>query len=353
MKNIDKTLLLFELMLTTNKENMAIVHQKVHQVISSREYRNVLGIAPGLSITATSEDIAQRIARIDICSIVSYQKALELEKEIIDLNRRIFSFTSINPYYSTGYEKAYGINRVGQIGVEINAEGTNLNTLIESKGISNTNIKKIAKLKAFSWYREAKKVIKESQEENKLMLRKIKKSKLSYGVLTFSFVLAFLCVFIMGGCFLMGGSFSTYRLALDTGNRSLLITLGIYASLFFLSLLSILHAFYRNYPLRLGSKVVGKVKKGDHLIQELDHVSDHFERYLVGNISKRKKINRFISELNILRYDPKNHVNKLIDYVYCEKEYYYKNHRFSLFLQNIFFIGVVITTVLVAVMAMV
>ena len=277
MKQFDKTALLFEMLLGTDMQN---VNRKIEAIRVSPEYVRVANFIPSASSTQSLADVRERFDAIDIYGILSVNKALVIEQEIKELDRRLSAFPSLNPYLADGSEKKYKLRRVGQIAVEINSEGMIVDDFVTNKGVTTSNRRKVIKSKLFNWYKEAKKGFLDHIENSKLMLSKIRNSKIGFGSINFQYYLLALSTIVFLGCLLFLPSLSSYRDGTMDSNLAVLHTLAFYVCLICAAVSAVIKAAYKTYPFRMASKMRKQVVKQRKLVDELASKSYYFEKVL-------------------------------------------------------------------------
>jgi hypothetical protein len=330
MKNVDKVALLFEMLIGTD---MVFVNDKVERIKFSPEYSRLYRAAPMLSKTQSLNDVAIRFNNVDLYGIMSLQKALEIEREIKELDKRLKRFPSINPYLSDGKEKDYNIRTLGDIGVEINAQGMPLDEFMTYKGVLTANRKKILKMKAFTWYKEAKVALLEMVDNSKLMLRKIRHGRINYFSLLIQFYLSLAAT--LGLIFYLG--FIPANISYRT-NSNLIFDILVIFSLFTFGVVSIIHTFYRYYPFRVASDVRKQISKQEELSKKLDDVSEKFERRLLDKAANAEKLDVLLKKMAIIGNSRQYNPIDLLDYAYSEKEFFYNRFRVVLIVYNVAFV---------------
>jgi len=340
MKQIDKTELLFEMLLGTDMNN---VNRKIEEVKLSPEYARVCNFIPESASSQLGYDIKQRFDSLDIYGVLSLQRILEVEKEIKELDRRISSFPSLNPYLSNGGEHKFSVKKVGDIAVEISAQGMTLNDFTSFDGVRPDNRKKILKQKLFNWYIEAKKGIANSIDNSKLMLSRIRNSKIKIRSLDFQNTLLVIGTSIM----LINLAFNPYIGGYfgQTINPivSVIETFLVYCSIIATLLSCTLITRYKSFPFKVASKLRKQIINQKNLVEELEEKSYQFEKSVLSSSKSSFKINNQVRSLSILSSDEKISNAELFDYVYSEKEYYIQHKRHILKAHNIVFgVGVVL-----------
>lgn len=339
MKNLDKVALLFEMMIGSD---MVFVNDKVERIRFSPEYTRLYRAAPMLSKTQSLSDVASRFNNIDLYGIMSLSKALEIEREIKELDKRLKRFPSINPYLSDGQEKDYNVRTLGDIGVEINAQGMPLDEFMTYKGVLTANRKKILKMKAFTWYKEAKVALLEMVENSKLMLRKIRNGRINYISLMLQFYVSLAST--VGLVFYLGFTPANlnYRL-----NSNLIYDLFIILALIGFGVVSVIHTFYRFYPFRVASNVRKQINRQEELSKKLDDVSEKFERRLLDKAANAEKLDVLLKKMAIIGNSRNYNPIDLLDYAYSEKEFFYNRYKWMLITYNVaFVISFAISTIL-------
>jgi len=336
MKQFDKTALLFEILLGSD---MFLVNRKIEEIHSSIEYNRVCSCIPSISKTQTLKDIVDQFEALDIYGILSMTRALEVERQINEMDRRLSAFPSINPYLVEPEQvKNYSVSTVGNVNVEISAQGMKLNEFTTHTGVLPSHRKKIVKLKAFNWYKEAKASIAEMIETSKLFLTKIRKSRVRYKSLTAQYLVLTL-ITVAAVVYL---SFFPETLLWRTNSfgdyRQLIFTALGGAMIFSYLIVSLLHIDYQTFGFRMASKVRQQVVRQESLITQLDNKSEKFERELVDMAGKPRKMNIATTSVGVINEYRKFNATDLLDYVYCESEYYHNKHSKKLLFHNIFFV---------------
>ena len=330
MKNLDKVALLFEMMIGSD---MVFVNDKVERIRFSPEYTRLYRAAPMLSKTQSLSDVASRFNNIDLYGIMSIQKALEIEREIKELDKRLKRFPSFNPYLSDGKEKDYNIKTLGDIGVEINAQGMPLDEFMTYKGVLTANRKKILKMKAFTWYKEAKVALLEMVENSKLMLRKIRHGRINYISLLIQFYVA--TITTLGLIFYLG--FTPASLGYRE-NSNLVFNIFVILALLAFGVVSVIHTFYRYFPFRVASTVRKQINRQEELSKKLDDVSEKFERRLLDKAANAEKLDVLLKKMAIIGNSRSYNPIDLLDYAYSEKEFFYNRYKVLLMIYNVAFI---------------
>lgn len=342
MKALDKTVLLFELLLGTD---MARVNEKIDQIHFSDFYGRVVRVVPTLARTQLLADVVERYHHIDLYGILSIQRALEVEQELVELDRRIRLLPTINPYLADGGERPYEVKTVGQVGVEISAQGMRFDDFVSHQGVLARHRNKVVKLKAFAWYKEAKRGLTEMIDDSKLMLQKIRKAKLTFKSLGFQYVFTSILVVGVVVFLLFFPQSEAYRLGTLSWLPRTIYTGIVYGIAVCYGFLSIAHHHYKTYPFRMASSLRRNVAKQQKLSDTLDEISETFERQLVQATKMPRKITTSIHKVAVIGEQRRHNTSELIDYVYSEKEFYFERHRAFLVLHNIAFAGIVLASV--------
>lgn len=345
MRALDKTALLFEMLLGSDMTN---VNRKIDEIRFSDEYVRVSNFMPETSNTQIGQDIKQRFNSLDIFGVLSMQRILEVEQEIKELDRRISNFTTVNPYLANGVENKYKVSKVGDISVEISTEGMKLNEFTTYEGVKASNRKKVLKHKLFNWYIEAKKGIADSIDNSKLMLSRVRRSKIKLRSIQFQHALILIFTIIFAGlvCFMpsiampSGNAFDVfvkYRAGTCSTIQQIVITAGLTLS-FALTLISKLCCIaIRTYPFHVASKLRKQITHQKNLVARLDDVSYDFEKEVINKSKKPFKVKRAINSLSILNSTSSINSQELFDYVYSEKEYYIEHRKHALSFHNVIF----------------
>ena len=341
MRKIDKATLLFEYLLGPD---MTSVNRKIEEIKMSKEYVRVANFIPSASSTQILADVKERFNAIDIYAILSLEKALHIEKEIKELDRRLSSFPSINPYLAS-FTNDYHVKRVGQVAIEINSEGMALNDLTNNGGLTAANRKKVLKTKVFNWYKEAKKGLADMADNSKMMLSKIRNSTIRFTSINLQhyvlIVAAVICLF----AYYLLPNYKTVSLDL----YPVISTIGLYVLLICVVLSSILKVIYKTYPYRMASKLSQQVKHQDHLIDELASKSYRFEKSLISSAKVTGDVKMMISKISILNNKETISNSELFEYVYSEKEYYIAHYRWQLIAHCVIFaIGFMVAAIIIA-----
>ena len=330
MKNLDRSALLFEMLIGTD---MKFVNDKIERIRFSNEYTRLYRAAPMLSKTQSLSDVAYRFNNVDLYGVMSLAKALEIEREIKDLDKRLKRFPSINPYLTDGKEKDYNIKTLGDIGVEINAQGMPLDEFMTYKGVLTANRKKILKMKAFTWYKEAKVALLEMVENSKLMLRKIRHGRINYISLALQHYLSFVTL----AALIVYVGFAPLSFNYRSDSSIIFDLLTLVAMLGF-SVVTVIYTYYRHFPFRIAGSVRKQVNRQEDLSRKLDEVSEKFERRLLDKAGNSEKLDMLLKKMAIIGNSRQFNPIDLLDYAYSEKEYFYTRHKVLLLISNIAFI---------------
>lgn len=335
MKDFDKTALLFELILGPD---MRLVNRRIDQISISSEYRRVSGVIGSFYSTQLLEDVKKRFYQIDLYGIIEYERALEVVKELKDLDKRIQQLPTINPYLAVGSSpRKYNVKTVGQIGVEISTRGMRLNEFVNHPGVLKPHRTKQVKIKLFAWYKDAKASVVDLVETSKMFIYKVRKSKVRFRSLRLQSFLQWLLGAAALGYIFICPQLEGFRTGTLDQTQANLLTYGIYALLGALALASAIRANYKHYGFRFASKVRGQVVKQEKLMDKLDKTSNDFERYVIRRTKQPRKFNKMIDSFNVIQEKQTANLNNVIDYYHCEKEYYYHRRRWLLVFNHIFF----------------
>ena len=343
MKKIDKTILLFESLLGVS--DSTLVNYKINELSSSQEYKRLSSWISTASKAQLLEDVVERYNKINIYAISTYDEALATEQEIMDLYRRVNEFTGINPYLANGSEKDYKIKALGDIGVEVNARGINLNEFTTSKNVSRINRRKVVIMKAFNWYREAKIILKNIKEELKDLMSRVKVSKLKFKSLDLEHL--FTNVLLIGTiiAFFFGpfGTFIEWRTeakdpVVSTILFSLVCALGLATIV-----VNVIYTVYKTYPFHLSSSMRRQIVNQKLMIDDLEKSSIKLEKELAQTVKKPRKIKIPLDNVSIIRkYSSKTNA-EILDYVYSENDYFYRKNRGKLNVMHVAFIVAVLS----------
>ncbi len=332
IKKFDRTALLFEMLLGTD---MYVVNRKIDEIRLSPEFVRVSNYMPEASGTQLMFDVRTRFNALDVYGILSMQRALEVEQEIIELDRRIKNFPSLNPYLSNGAEGRYKVKTVGDIAVEISAQGMLLNDFTTHEGVEATNRRKVLKGKVFAWYKEAKKGFMEMIDNSKLMLSRVRLSKIKFGSICFQHVFIALAAVAMIACLFFSPTFAKYLDGSLGQYEKWGITIAFYLTFLCLMLSTIVVVHYRSYPFRTASRLRKQITKQRRLVSALNNRSYDFEKSIINSSKTPRKVNTLIKRISVLGDYQKMTAGQIFDYVYCEKEYYYEHHKGGLRFHNI------------------
>ena len=341
MRKVDKAALLFEYLLGPD---MNSVNRKIEEIKMSDEYVRVSNFIPSTSSTQTLNDVKERFNAIDIYAVLSLDKALQIEKEIKELDRRLASFPSINPYLANNIGE-YQIKRIGQIALEINSEGMTIDDLNNSSGLTPANRKKVLKTKIFNWYKEAKKGLADMVDNSKLMLARVRNSRIRFTSINLQhYVLIFAFFICLIGYYLLP-VYKTNSLAI----YPYISTIGLYIILICVTISSILKVIYKTYPFRIAAKLGQQVKHQDHLIEDLANKSYQFEKSIISSTKVNGDVKTMLKKISVVNQHDNISNNQLFEYIYSEKEYYIAHYRWQLIMHCIIFaIGFMVAAVVIA-----
>lgn len=350
MKLVDKTILLFETLLGVS--DMKHVNHKIHEIQFSQEYIRLSNWAPTAARTQLLSDVIDRFEKIEIFALTSYTDALEAEQEIKDLDRRVSDFNGINPYLSYQSNKTYKVKKVGNVGVEINARGVKLNEFTTNKLVTKQNRRKVVHMKAFEWYRQAKRAFRNMIEESKSILHRVRECVLKFKSVDFEYGFSFIqMIALMGMLFLIQQPIvEIYR----TGQMEPVYDIAITAAfaLFVVNfiLLAAGRAYYKYFSFRLASKLRKQILRQDKSIEHLEYLSVKFEKDLAKIVRKPRKVKISLENVSIMqRYGIMPHA-EILDYIYCEKDFFHEKHRGVLRMMNVAF--TILTLAFVAIIAL-
>lgn len=349
MKKLDKTILLFETLLGVS--DPTLVNHKINEISAMPEYKRLCAWISTSSKTQILEDVVARFKAINVYGISTYDEGLRIQQEIIDLDRRVTDFTGINPYLANGSEKNYKVKALGDIGVEINARGIHLDEFTTYKGVSRINRRKVIIMKAFSWYREAKIVLKDIQDELKALIARIRVSKLKFSSLNFEHFFTNLLFVASVGCFLFVPQLDAWR----NGAVSPLfdtILLGLAGVLGLSTLIvNLIYTKYKTYPFHLGSTVRRQIVGQRVMIDDLEKKSVKLEKTLAKKVKKPRKLRIPLDNVSIIRKYSRKTNAELLDYVYAENDYFYQHHRRLLgFMHFVFVVAILCVAAMCAIL---
>lgn len=352
MNKLDKTVLLFETLLNVSDPNH--VDRKINQIQVSDEYIRLNSWVPTAAKTQMLEDVVKRFNSIQIFAIQSFEEGLRIEQEIKDLDRRVNDFTGVNPYLANSSSKQYKVKTLGEVDVEINARGVQLNDFSTNKLVNKNNRRKVLIMKAFAWYREAKRAFVEIQDVATSLISRLRATKLSFKSLSFESVVAFLEVVALVGMFLFfpGADTVIGRWRSGALEKWDVVMTGLTAvALMCYVVIMSCKTFYKTIAFRLSSNLKKRLNNQGKLMSELEENSVKLERDLAGRSRKARKINISLDSVSILRRYTKNTNEQILEYVYCEADYVKDHYPKTLKLMNFCF--VVLTLCVAAVAAIV
>lgn len=330
MKKLDKTILLFETLL--NISDPTLVNHKINDIQSMSQYKRLNAWISTAAKTQILEDVVNRYHAVNIYGITSYEEALSTEQEILDLDRRVTDFTGINPYLSNGSEKGYKVKALGDVGVEINARGIHLDEFAANKNVSRINRRKVIIMKAFGWYREAKIVLKNIQDELKSIISRIRVSKVKFTSLNLEYLFTnLLFIGTIGVFFFFPGSIIHTFYEWRSGAKDPLIDTILFGLLCGLGLATVIvnsiYTKYKTYPFHLASSVRKQVLGQRVMIDDLEKTSIKLEKELAKKVKKPRKLRIPLENISIIRKYSRKSNTELLDYVYSENDYFYQKHR--------------------------
>ena len=342
MRENDKVALLFEMMCDTD---LAIVNRKITEIKMSKEYNRVSEAIVALADSASMKEIVDRYNKLDVDAIVTFERALEVEKEIRRLDEKISIVKNFNPYLSLEENvKEYGVKTVGDINVEISSVNQPVDNFTSKQGVTVNHRRKVMAIKAFTWYKEAKKSIYMMIENSKMFLSRIRSSKVKYGSLSLEFFIAVVFALVTGGVVLFNPCFQSFREGTLNAGLMFMGTFSVYLLLISVIVVTVIKVHYSNYGYRQASKLSKQIAKKNRIVDRLDEASIKFERELMSQISKPHKVSTLVSSVAVLNDDANFSFNEVFEYMYNEKEYYYAKHKVLLTISNIFFALTVIAS---------
>ena len=360
MKELDKVSLLFEMLFETD---LVAVNRKIYEIKVSKEYNRLSEAVVALSDTEPMREIIQRYNKLDIEGILTYDRALEVQKEIKELDQKVNFIKNFNPYLANADNAIdYGVKTVGDINVEVSAKNQKVNDFTSKKGVTAPHRRKVMAIKAFSWYKEAKKQIYLLIENSKMFLSRIRYSKVRYKSLSFQTILMVLLMILTFGFVFFAPNIAEgyqkvmidFRKGILTNvyplNGNIIQTIGtisMYVMCAAFALFYIIRTHYYYYGYRVASKMRSHVEKQEHIVNQLDETSIKFERDLMKRIKRPHKVKTSIASVGILSDESNFSFNEVFDYMYNEKEYYFAKHKFLLVIANILFAICLIASFLV------
>ena len=354
MKKLDKTILLFETLLSVS--DPTLVNRKINEISAMPEYKRLSAWIATSAKTQILEDVVARFKAINIYAISTYDEGLRIQQEIIDLDRRVTDFTGINPYLANGSERNYKVKALGDIGVEINARGIHLDEFTTYKGVSRINRRKVIIMKAFTWYREAKIVLKDIQDELKALIARIRVSKLKFSSLNFEHFFTNL-LFVASALFFL---FAPTNLSqfLDGWRNGTVVELYDYIFIGLLGLLGLstfiinmIYTKYKTYPFHLGSTVRRQIVGQRVMINDLEKKSVKLEQTLAKKAKQPRKLRIPLENVSIIRRYSRKTNAELLDYVYAENDYFYQKYSGLLgFMHFVFVVAILCAAAMCAIL---
>ena len=335
MKELDKVSLLFEMLFETDLVN---VNRKIYEIKVSKEYNRLSEAVVALSDTEPMKEVVKRYNKLDVEGILTYDRALEVQKEIKELDQQVNFIKNFNPYLADPDNAIdYGVKTVGDINVEVSAQNQKVNDFTNKKGVTAPHRRKVMAIKAFSWYKEAKKQIYLLIENSKMFLSRIRYSKVRYKSLSFQTLLMIIGTVIsfLGVCFMP--EFSALRNGTLPPIFQAIGVISIYITWASLALYYVIRTHYYYYGYRVASKMRSHVERQEHIVNQLDETSVKFERDLMKRIKRPHKVKTSIASVGVLSDENNFSFNEVFDYMYNEKEYYFSKYKFMLIIANVLF----------------
>ena len=348
MKELDKVSLLFEMLFETE---LSSVNRKIYEIKVSKEYNRLSEAVVALSDTEPMKEIIKRYNKLDIEGILTFDRALQVQKEIKELDQKVNFIKNFNPYLSNADNVTdYGVKTVGDINVEISAKNQKVNDFTTKKGVTAPHRRKVMAIKAFSWYKEAKKQIYMLIENSKIFLSRIRYSKVRFNSLGFQFILMLLfsLAAILGICF--NPEMAAFRAGTLPTLYQAIGTISTYVMIGCVAIYMIIRAHYYHYGYRVASKMREHVEKQEHIVNQLDETSIKFERDLMKRIKRPRKVKTSIASVGVLCDENNFSFNEVFDYMYNEKEYYFAKFKYVLVIANILFALCLIAALLVGIL---
>lgn len=347
MKDFEKAALLFEMLLGSD---MRMVNRKIDEISISPEYRRVSGVMASFYSTQLLEDVKKRFHQIDLYGVLSYTRALEVKKEVLDLDQRIGQLTTVNPYLSVGDSaRKYKVRTVGQVGVEISTLGMQLDDFVTHEGVLKAHRTKQVKIKLFAWYKDAKASIIDMVETSKMFVAKIRKAKVVFKSLNLEYCLLWIFSLAAIGYLVLGPDMLTFRSGTLATTQTAILTYSLYGVLAMLLLATGIRAHYKNYGFRFASSLKKQATKQENLMVKLDKVSAEFERYVIKRAKSPAKFGKLIDSFSVIQEKQTANISNVVDYYHCEKEYYYGRYRWLIFINHIVFTaGIILSVVILA-----
>lgn len=347
MKDFDKAALLFELLLGSD---MRMVNRKIDEVSVSPDYRRVSGVMTSFYSTQLLEDVKKRFHQIDLYGVLSFNRALEVAKEVRDLDQRIAQLTTVNPYLSAGEgARKYKVRTVGQVGVEISTRGMQLNEFVTHQGVLRAHRTKQVKIKLFAWYKDAKASIIDMVETSKMFISKIRKSKVVFKSLNLESALLWLFSLGAIGYLVICPQMVGFRDGSLPATQATLLTYALYGVVAMLVIASGIRAHYKYYGFRFASALKGQATRQENLMTKLDKVSNEFEKYVIQRAKQPAKFSKLIDSFSVIQEKQTTNISNVVDYYHCEKEYYFSRYAWLVAIHHVIFaLGIIISVAILA-----
>ena len=347
MKDFDKAALLFEMILGGD---MRMVNRKIDEISISQDYRRVSGVIASFYSTQLLDDVKKRYHQIDLYGVLSFQRALEVAKEVHDLDERIAKLTTVNPYLVSGEDaRKYKVRTVGQVGVEISTKGMHLNDFVTHQGVLRGHRTKQVKIKLFAWYKDAKASIIDMVETSKMFVSKIRRSKVVFRSLTVQYIFFWILTLAAIGYLAICPQLASFRDGTMDAMQSMILTYGLYALVLMLVIIKIIRVNYTYYAFRFTNSLKKQATKQENMMSKLDKVSAEFEKYVIKKAKNPSKFNKLVDAFTVIQENQTANISNVIDYYYCEKEYYYSRRKALIFVNHIAFaIGTIVAVAILA-----
>jgi hypothetical protein len=334
----DKSILLFETLMGVS--DSTLVNYKINEIQASPEYKRLSTWISSASSSQLLDDVIKRFNAINIYAITSFEEALKIQQELIDLDRRVTDFTGVNPYLSNGSEKQYKVRTLGSVGVEINARGIKLDEFASNKNVSRINRRKVIVMKAYNWYREAKVVLKNMQEELKSLVSRVRASRLRFSSLDFECTFTNLMFVLISALFFFGTSvnLSAWRSG-ELNELHSIILFGLFVGLGFATLfINTLHTKYKVYSYHVSSIVRKQIVNQEGMLQDLEKKSVKLEQDLARLTTRPKKIKISLDNVSVVKKYSRQSTAEILDFIYSENDHFYQKNRAILIFMHILFI---------------
>ena len=206
-------------------------------------------------------------------------------------------------------------------------------------------------MKAFTWYREAKIVLKDIQDELKALIARIRVSKLKFSSLNFEHF--FTNLLFVGA--LIGFLFIPHLEQWRNGAVSPLfdtVLLGLFGVLGLSTfIINMIYTKYKTYPFHLGSTVRRQIVGQRVMINDLEKKSVKLEQTLAKKAKQPRKLRIPLENVSIIRKYSRKTNAELLDYVYAENDYFYQKYSGLLgFMHFVFVVAILCAAAMSAIL---